>query len=82
MADLVSTALTLRAGLDLDGDAALRLARNLDYDVVLVRLCEATGVEHQLTEGIPELIARQKAESRLVERLPALRPALLPIRKD
>lgn len=75
--DLVSRAVSLRRGLDLQGDAATRLARNLAYDVVLVRLCEAAGIDHHMTDDIPETIARQEAEARLAERLPAMRSILL-----
>ena len=49
---------------------------SLAYDAALVRLCNRLGVEHDLMGGWPGLEARQQAEARLAERLPALSAAL------
>jgi hypothetical protein len=76
-AELVSRAVALRPSLDLQGDAPTRLARNLAYDVTLIRLCEVAGLEHRMTDDIPETIARQEAEALLAERFPAMRSVLL-----
>ncbi|HET6964971.1 MAG TPA: hypothetical protein VFH58_09390 [Acidimicrobiales bacterium] len=69
---LVSEVLTRREALRSHGDAASRLAVALAYDSVLVRLCDALGVAHELTGEQAGPQARRKAERALSEVLPTL----------
>lgn len=74
---LVSATLSTRAGLaGPELDAASRLARYLDYDRLLVRLCDDLGVPQTITAGGPVEPARRDVEIRLAARLPDLRPLL------
>lgn len=69
---LVSEALARREALAAHGDTAARLAAALAYDTVLVSLCDALGVEHELTGDKAGPPARRKAERALAAVLPTL----------
>ncbi len=69
---LVSEALSRRPALAAHGDAATRLAMALAYDTVLVRLCDALGMQHELTGEKAGPQARRKAERALAAVVPTL----------
>jgi hypothetical protein len=70
--ELVSRLNRLRGSSDMRRDSASRLGDTLAYDVILVRLCDRLGIDHDLMGDHVGDGARRRAEQQLVAQMPSL----------